>query len=188
MGQRRDTVIVSRRVVLEPPRKKDFKDWAALRKKSRAHLEKWEPAWPKDANSKADWGRRVQSWKAGWSSRRAYVFLLRLLDDRRLIGGVSLTNVRSWPSNTASLGYWLGEEFEGQGYMQEGVAAVCEWAFSDLNLSRIEAGIIASNLRSRRVLESNGFEEEGHAKAYLEIAGKRRDHILFGLVRPAASL
>jgi ribosomal-protein-alanine N-acetyltransferase len=45
-------------------------------------------------------------------------------------------------------------------------------------------GIVPENARSRRVLEGTGFAEEGRATAYLEIAGTRRDHILFGLVRP----
>ena len=183
---RKDTVIVSERLVIEPARKKDFDAWAALRKRSRKHLQPWEPTWPQDANSRADWGRRLQAWKAGWKSGRAYVFLIRRLKDGKLVGGVSLTNVRAWPANSASLGYWLGADYQGHGFMQEGVGAVCDWAFGELQWFRIEAGILASNLRSRKVLETNGFREEGHAKDYLEIAGVRRDHVLFALVRPSS--
>ena len=180
---RKETVSVSDRLVIEPPRKRDFKDWSHLRKRSRKHLQPWEPSWPEDANSRADWSRRLQAWKSGWQSGRAYVFLIRRLEDNELVGGVSLTNVRGWPADSASLGYWLGINFQGQGLMQEGVRAVCDWAFNNLHLHRIEAGILASNLRSRKVLESNGFREEGHAEKYLEIAGVRRDHVLFALVR-----
>ena len=67
--------------------------------------------------------------------------------------------------------------------MRESVIAVCDWAFAALRLWRIEAGTLAENNRSRKVLEAAGFEEEGYARAYLEIAGERRDHVLFGLVR-----
>ena len=180
---RKGTAIVTQRLVIEPARKKDFEDWSALRKRSRKHLQPWEPTWPRDANSRADWGRRLLAWKAGWKSGRAYVFLIRRVKDGKLVGGVSLTNVRSWPANSASLGYWLGHDQQGHGFMQEGVGAICDWAFRELQLHRIEAGILASNLRSRKVLESNGFREEGHAEKYLEIAGVRRDHVLFALVR-----
>ena len=38
---------------------------------------------------------------------------------------------------------------------------------------------------SQRVLAKVGFEREGYARDYLEIAGRREDHILFALVRPA---
>ena len=186
-AHRKDTVIVSARLVIEPARKKDFEDWSGLRKRSRKHLQPWEPTWPKDANSRADWARRLQAWKNGWKSGRAYVFMIRRLKDGKLVGGISLTNVRGWPANSASLGSWLGQDHQGQGLMQEGVGAVCDWAFRELHLYRVEAGILASNLRSRKVLETNGFREEGHAKEYLEIAGVRRDHVLFALVRPSAS-
>ena len=108
-AHRKDTVIVSARLVIEPARKKDFEDWSGLRKRSRKHLQPWEPTWPKDANSRADWARRLQAWKNGWKSGRAYVFMIRRLKDGKLVGGISLTNVRGWPANSASLGYWLGQ-------------------------------------------------------------------------------
>lgn len=178
-------MIVSERLVLKPATRGDYAEWSNLRLASRDHLEQWEPVWPQDANSKADWTRRLKAWNAGWKAGRSYIFLLRRLSDNALIGSASLTNVRSWPSLNANLGYWLGQQYEGHGYMSEGVGALSAWAFDVLNMHRIEAGILASNLRSRRVLESNGFEEEGFAREYLEIAGVRRDHVLFALVRPA---
>jgi [ribosomal protein S5]-alanine N-acetyltransferase len=180
----RDTLIASERLVLEPPRKSDFEDWAALRTASRAHLEPWEPVWPGDANSKADWARRLKAWNAAWKSAQAYVFLIRRISDNTLIGGASLTHVRTWPASSASLGYWLGADFEGSGYMREAVIAMTAWGFDRLGLWRIDAGTLAENYRSRKVLETAGFEEEGYARGYLEIAGERRDHVLFGLVRP----
>ena len=38
-------------------------------------------------------------------------------------------------------------------------------------------------MASRRVLEKNGFREEGFAENYLQIDGKWADHVLFGLTR-----
>ncbi|KCZ93884.1 acetyltransferase [Hyphomonas johnsonii MHS-2] len=180
----RDTLITSERLVLMAPRRADFEDWSSIRTASRSHLEPWEPRWPTDANSKADWTRRLRAWTVAWKEGRAYVFLIRRVSDNALVGGASLTHVRAWPASSASLGYWLGADFEGQGYMREAVSTLCGWAFGRLGLWRIEAGTLAENDRSRQVLESVGFTEEGYARAYLEIAGERRDHVLFGLVRP----
>jgi ribosomal-protein-alanine N-acetyltransferase len=39
------------------------------------------------------------------------------------------------------------------------------------------------NQASRRVLEKNGFHEEGYAEHYLQIDGKWADHVLFALTR-----
>ncbi len=180
-----ETLITSARLVLSPVRKSDFSEWSRLRGASRAFLEPWEPSWPPDALSRQDWQRRLRAWQRAWREGTAYVFLIRRIDTGTLVGGVSLTQVRGWPVDTASLGYWLGEAHTGAGYMREAAAAACHWAFTNAALARIDAGIVPGNERSRRVLESTGFKEEGLARAYLEIAGTRRDHILFGLVRPS---
>ena len=180
----RDTLITTDRLVLVPPVRGDFAEWADLRERSRQHLQPWEPVWPRDVHSKADWSRRLRAWNEGWRKGRAYVFLIRRLNDNRLVGGVSFTNVRGWPAQACNLGYWIGAEHEGQGYMREAVAALCAWAFETLDLWRIEAGTLPGNDRSQRVLTSVGFREEGYARAYLEIAGQRQDHVLFALVRP----
>lgn len=179
-----DTTIAATRLSLAPPRARDFAEWSALRGASRGFLEPWEPSWPPDALTRADWQRRLKAWSAAWRSGTAFVFLLRRHTDQALIGGASLTHVRGWPADSATLGYWLGERFTGEGYMQDAVIALSAWAFTALDLARIDAGIVPGNAASRRVLEAAGFTEEGFARAYLEIAGTRRDHILFGLVRP----
>jgi [ribosomal protein S5]-alanine N-acetyltransferase len=179
-----ETLIVSSRLVLAPARRSDYEDWAKLRAASRAYVEPWEPLWPRDALSRRDWNRRLKAWNEAWRAGTAYVFFIRRISDNALVGGLSFTQVKPWPADSASLGYWQGADFEGQGYMREAVSAACNWAFTDLGLWRIEAGIVPENARSRRVLEGTGFAEEGLAAAYLEIAGARRDHVLFGLVRP----
>jgi ribosomal-protein-alanine N-acetyltransferase len=181
---RSDTVVVARRAVLMGARRSDFAEWSALRRESRSSLEPWEPRWPKDALSRSDWYRRVEAWNKAWKAGTGYVFLIRRACDNTLLGGASLTQVRAWPANAASLGYWIGAPHAGQGYMREAVKGLCDWAFPALRLARIEAAIVPGNDRSRRVLEAAGFAEEGYAKAYLEIAGTRRDHILFALVSP----
>lgn len=186
MGVPLDTLIVSQRLVLSAAAKRDYADWYTVRAASRSYLEPWEPLWPSDALTRRDWNRRLSAWTAAWRAGTAYVFLIRREEDGALIGGLSFTNVRPWPANSASLGYWQGASHEGKGYMREAVTRACHWAFEELGLCRIEAGIVPENARSRRVLEGTGFAEEGRAAAYLEIAGTRRDHILFGLVRPSA--
>lgn len=179
-----DTLITTGRLAIAPARRADFHDWAKLRRESRPYLEPWEPLWPLDALTRKDWNRRISAWTNAWKAGTAFVFFTRRLSDNALLGGLSLTQVRPWPAESASLGYWQGAGFEGQGYMRESVAAICNWAFSELDLKRIEAGIVPENARSRRVLEGTGFAEEGRAASYLEINGTRRDHVLFGLVRP----
>ncbi|MEM0986494.1 MAG: GNAT family protein [Pseudomonadota bacterium] len=176
---RRDSQIRTDRCIIRPPRHGDYTAWATLRSESRAFLEPWEPRWPGDALTPSDWKRRMRAWRSGWAADKAYVFLIFERSSARLVGGASLSHVRRGPAMMASLGYWLGKWAEGHGFMAEAVEAVCGWAADILELERIEAATVPENVRSQKVLDRCGFEREGYARAYLEIAGKRRDHVLF---------
>ncbi len=174
------TRIETGRLVIRAPQRADYDAWREVRACSRDHLEPWEPRWPADALSREDWSRRLRAWRAGWRNDRAYVFVLLPKTGERILGGTSVTNIRRGAASTGSLGYWLGESALGQGYMREAVSGVCGWCFDALGLERLEAATLPENARSRRVLEATGFAEEGFARGYLEIAGRRRDHVLYG--------
>jgi len=169
------------RLTLIPPANIHYDRWRDLREASRDHLTPWEPTWAEDALSRTDWKRHMKAWKAAWLDGRGYTFLI--FHGADLIGGASLTNVRRGPAQMANLGYWQGAAHEGNGYMREAIEGLCTWAFRALGLCRIEAGTVLENARSRKLLESLGFQQEGLAAAYLEINGARRDHVLYGLVR-----
>jgi ribosomal-protein-alanine N-acetyltransferase len=63
------------------------------------------------------------------------------------------------------------------------VGLILPFVFETLGLHRIHAAFLPANIASRRVLEKNGFREEGYAENYLQIDGKWADHVLFGLTR-----
>jgi RimJ/RimL family protein N-acetyltransferase len=59
--------------------------------------------------------------------------------------------------HTATLGYWLGEDFWGRGIMTEAVAAFIDFCFENFPLRRVSAEVFANNPASARVLEKAGF-------------------------------
>lgn len=59
------------------------------------------------------------------------------------------------------LGYWLGREFWGQGYLPEAVRRLCRHLFDDLGLTSLWAATHPDNLASGRVLEKSGFLAQG---------------------------
>ena len=62
------------------------------------------------------------------------------------------------------------------------MAEVAGIAFAELGLHRLEAGTLLHNTPSQRVLARNGFRPFAVAEAYLKIAGRWQDHILFQLL------
>lgn len=59
------------------------------------------------------------------------------------------------------LSFWLDIAAWGHGYMTEVVAAVVQYGFEDLALNRLYAYHMLRNPASARVLEKNGFKQEG---------------------------
>ena len=58
-----------------------------------------------------------------------------------------------------------------------------ENSFNKLNISRLEAATLPENSSSRRLLERVGFKYEGVGQSYLQINGRWRNHVLYGLLR-----
>lgn len=180
---RRKLRLESERLTLRLPVHSDFHDWTALRSASYDFLQPWEPSWAPDHLSRKAftnrvyWAQRVQS-----QGRGVPLFLIRR-EDEALIGGITLDNIRQGPAKAGTLGYWVGRDFARQGYMREAIGAVVHYAFTTLDLSRIEAACLPENAPSRGVLEKTGFKYEGVAQSYLQINGRWRNHVLYANLR-----
>jgi ribosomal-protein-alanine N-acetyltransferase len=173
------------RVTLRAPRAGDFTAWQRLRRESRDFLRPFEPRW-----TESDLGQRVYAARLRRSREEAragtdfsFFIFLRNEDAETLVGGVTLSNVRRRAAQFVNLGYWMGAPYAGRGLMTEAVGVTLPFVFETLGLHRIHAATLPHNLASRRVLEKNGFREEGYADRYLQIDGRWCDHVLFGLTR-----
>jgi ribosomal-protein-alanine N-acetyltransferase len=99
-------------------------------------------------------------------------------------GRINLNEIVRGAFQSASLGYWVSEKDNGRGLATAAVRETVAVAFGELGLHRVQAGTLLHNAASQRVLERNGFTRIGVAPAYLNIAGRWQDHILFQVVAP----
>lgn len=180
---RRKIRLETERLTLRLPTHSDYRAWAALREMSRAFLTPWDPLWAEDALSRKAFTNRIY-WaaRAEAAGNAVPLFLVRRLDGA-LVGAVTLDNIRRGPAQAGTLGYWVGAPFARKGYMREALEAVVHYAFTDLDLSRLEAGCLPENAASRGVLEKVGFKYEGVAQSYLQINGRWRNHVLYANLR-----
>ncbi|MET0181645.1 MAG: GNAT family protein [Caulobacterales bacterium] len=177
--------LVGNSVFLRHPELRDFSAWARVRGDSRAFLEPWEPIWPEDELTLGAYRYKLRRYAQDIRDAKSFPFFVFREDDGALVGGVTLSQVRRGAAQTGTLGYWVGQAYQGSGYTTEATQAVVRFAFVELGLHRVEAACQPDNASSRRVLAKAGFTEEGYAQAYLKIAGKWRDHVLHAIVNPA---
>ena len=195
-------IVRGRGVVLRMAQVSDYPAWAELRAASREHLMPWEPQWSRDELTRTSFRRRVRHYQREAREDVGYAFLIFSTVDnaasggmrrgpasadafdtgRKLVGGVTLTNVRRGVTQAATLGYWLGKPHVGRGHMHAALQALLPFAFDVLRLHRIEAAVMPANVASLRVLERLGFQREGLARRYLKIRGIWEDHFIHALL------
>lgn len=83
---------------------------------------------------------------------------------------------------SAFLGYYAFDGWEGRGFMREGLALALATAFHTLLLHRVEANVQPDNTRSIRLVEAAGFVREGYSPRYVKVGGRWRDHIRYALL------
>ena len=167
---------------LRTPGLSDYAAWTELRAESRAFLTPWEPSWPADDLTRTAYRRRIRRYQAEIREDRAYPFFIFRQTDHTLLGGITLSNVARGMTQTATLGYWMGERYASQGYMTKAVRAIAPFAFGALNLHRLEAACLPHNAASVRLLEKVGFRREGLARGLVCIDGRWQDHLVFALL------
>ena len=108
---------------------------------------------------------------------------IALRADDKLIGSVTLFHL-DFTHRRAEIGYAQGRAYWGNGYMQEALRAVLNYAFETLNLHRIEADVDPRNDGSVRTLERLGFRREGYLRERWQVNGEIQDAFFYGLLRP----
>jgi ribosomal-protein-alanine N-acetyltransferase len=164
-------------------RRRDAVEWSLLRLANEDWLRPWEPS------AALSWEARHTP-TAYRAMRRAVAqrarlgtslpFAIRV--EGRLAGQVTIDNVVRGALRSGYLGYWIDRAVAGRGMASLAVALVCDHAFGEVGLHRVQADIRPENLPSQRLVERLGFRQEGLLRRYLDIDGDWRDHLAYALL------
>jgi [ribosomal protein S5]-alanine N-acetyltransferase len=99
--------------------------------------------------------------------------------DGSAVGGIGMTIGEDVHRLSAEFGYWLAEEFWGQGIMSEVVPAFVNYSFDEFSLKRIFAAAYSNNPASAWVLEKAGFIFEGRLRKNVIKDGQILDSLLY---------
>lgn len=110
-------------------------------------------------------------------------FAYAITIDDRAVGSIGAFRQENIHRQTAELGYYLAEEYWGQGIMTDAIRQICEIIFATTDILRIYAETFDYNTGSRRALEKAGFTFEGMMKNNAVKNGKVLDMALYSLTR-----
>lgn len=110
-------------------------------------------------------------------------FAYAITMEDRPIGSIGAFRQGNIHRQTAELGYYLAEEYWGQGVMSAAIRQLCDSVFQTTDILRIYAEPFSYNAGSRRALEKAGFTLEGTMKCNAVKNGKMVDMTLYSLTR-----
>lgn len=164
------------------PKWAEFEAWTHLRRANEDYLTPWEPEWHAAQFTRNSYKARLSQFKKMVETGTGYPFHIFRGTDQALLGACNITNVRRNVAQSAQVGYWLGEQYSGQGFARSAVRAASQFCFETLGLHRLEAAVQPDNERSVRLLKTVGFTKEGTARGYLKINGLWEDHDIYSLL------
>jgi [ribosomal protein S5]-alanine N-acetyltransferase len=163
------------RLVLRTPRQEDVLKLQKFKEQNKEHLAKWEMT---------NVSESFEEWKKEYEEGKSVRFFLFLKEEpeAEIIGACNFTQIFRGGFQGCSLGYRIGQRFQGKGLMTEALEKAIQHMFEKENLHRIMSNYMPENKRSEHVLQRLGFSVEGHAKNYLHINGRWEDHVLTALI------
>jgi ribosomal-protein-alanine N-acetyltransferase len=160
----------------------------AYRQLNRQHLQPWEPERGPEFYTHQAGEEQLRAMQRQIGDESAIHWLIHAKDGDEILGACGFTNIVRGPFQACHLGFSLGGEYQGTGYMHEALTAAISHVFEIHKLNRIMANYQPNNQRSERLLLRLGFEREGLAKKYLKINGQWTDHVLTSLINPVEIL
>lgn len=164
---------------LRPLRYRDARAWDDVRRRNRDWLGPWDATSPDPAAAPISFRLMVRRYNASARMGEALPWLLCV--DGQLAGQVNVAGIVRGSAQTAHIGYWIGREFAGHGYVPTAVAMAIDYCFGPLRLHRVEINIRPENTASLRVVQKLGLRPEGTRLRYLHIDGGWRDHLCFAV-------
>ena len=100
----------------------------------------------------------------------------------RHVGNVKLGPIL-WEHLRADMGIVIGDSSVwGKGYATEAIEALTQYAFGNLRLHRITAGMYTGNIGSHKAFLNAGYTEDGRLRDYWLSNGEWQDEIVLGRI------
>jgi ribosomal-protein-alanine N-acetyltransferase len=123
----------------------------------------------------------IRFWAGLFEKKQSIFWAITTSREDKLIGTIGF-NSFNIPNRRAEISYELSHHYWRRGIMSNVLEKVLRFAFSEMNLNRIEAKTMLDNIPSQKLLDKVGFLKEGTAREYRIIRGAPVDVALYSLL------
>lgn len=116
------------------------------------------------------------------SSHTEFSWAIQLKETGKMIGVVKLFEI-SKNNSRAEVSYILNSRFQGKGYINEAISSVIDFAFTEMNLIRVQARCTSDNKASEKVMQKANMQYEGLLRKYWILKGEPKDVVLYAITK-----
>ena len=150
----------------------------ALTDQNREHLRRWLP-WLDNNRSLEDTRAFIAKSLIQYANNKGFPTGIWF---KGALAGVIGYNTIDCSVRTASIGYWIGASFQGQGLVTGACRALIDYAFNGLGLNRVEIRCATGNKKSQAIPERLGFKQEGTVRQAEWLYDHFVDHAVYGML------
>ncbi|CAM3653438.1 GNAT family N-acetyltransferase [Parendozoicomonas haliclonae] len=158
--------------------------YLALRNDNLEYLKRWIP-WAERSDTLDDFEAFIKRSLHNYAEGKGMSFGIAYQGE--IVGNIALQGI-SEKRRKASLGYWLAEDAQGQGIVSRACCFLIDYAFTQLNLTKIQIEVASDNQASRKVCERLGMKLEGIITQAGNVGDRIEDHAIYGLHREPSEI
>ncbi|UTF58601.1 GNAT family N-acetyltransferase [Gilvimarinus sp. DA14] len=170
-------ITVDAQVSLQPVMVADAAEIFALVDSNRLHLRQWLP-WVDATTTLTDMQKFLAD--ASQDNKQGRDATFCVVHAASKVGICSLNAINKSPGQ-ARIGYWLAEDYCGQGIMSRSVNSLCQFGFAVLKLHTLILCAAEHNEKSRAIAERLGFSNTRKIMAAEDLYGEEVNHIRYAL-------
>ncbi|MGE5084765.1 MAG: GNAT family N-acetyltransferase [Bacillota bacterium] len=115
---------------------------------------------------------------AEWDNLSLFDYGIYLIGSEQYLGSFGVHSI-NWEFKNCELGYWIGRQFQGHGFVSEALRLIEAQCFK-AGFHRVEIRCDSRNQRSAQVALRNGYILDGELREDVLIFGEYRNTKVFG--------
>lgn len=176
-------ILKTKRLILRPPRKSDWKDVVEGVKNVEVTRNLKVVPCPYTKKDAIKWiNTTVKKWKK--KEKDDYTFFIELKSEKKVIGATGIHRI-SKKNGITTTGSWINRKYWRKGYILEAKVPILDFIFNKLKLRKVETEAYVENVASNNMSQKLGFKKEGtKRKSIVDLATKKiHDTYIYGLFK-----
>ncbi len=153
--------------------------YVELAQENHEYLSQWL-SWPYFCKTEAEFYAFIQHSLHNYADNKSMTCAVEY--EGSIVGNMGFNTINH-DTKKVEIGYWLAADMQGKGIITRSCQYLIDYAFSHLNMNKVEISAAVDNAASRAVCERLGMELEGVITNAEKVGDRILTHAIYGLHR-----